>query len=305
MTPPLLCLSNIILDDLHLADGTHLPHTLGGAATYAATAARLFWPDVAIVAGVGEDFEETEALLARYGLRGGGYLRRSPHSIRSRLVYHTDGSRNETPAYGTEHFSSLQVMPDEVPPELLPAAGCYLFHDLEPRFWSGLQRMRDRLGTLLWEIHDNEIAGRWPDVAERMAMIDIVSCNLAEARSLFGPMPPEEMLDRLLEPGVAAVILRMGGDGALIATPQLRFRLTPPPSPVIDVTGGGNAFSGAFLAGWLASSGNAVDAARRAAAGAAHALAQFGPGDPSQAGDTGRWAAATAISSLDFAERKS
>jgi sugar/nucleoside kinase (ribokinase family) len=70
VTAPVLILSNIIIDDLWFADGTNLPNTLGGAATYAAMAARLWWDEVAIVTGVGTDLEEvTKGKLTAYGLR--------------------------------------------------------------------------------------------------------------------------------------------------------------------------------------------------------------------------------------------
>jgi len=296
MTTPLLVLSNIIIDDLWLADGTHLPETLGGAATYAATAARLWWDDVAIVAGVGADLEAvTGGRLAAFGLRAVGHLRRSPHSIQSRLVYNTDGTRTETAAFGADHFAQLQVLPEEIPAELLPAAGTYAFRDLDPAYWQSLARMRAALGTILWELHDDQIAGRWSEIAALLPLVDLFSCNLGEAHALFGSVSPESMVDAILATGVRAVVLRMGAEGALVATRGQRLRVVPPPSPVIDVTGGGNAFSGGFLAGWLRSSGDLEQAARCAAASAAHALGQFGPANPLERGKTQYWAAATGI----------
>ncbi|WP_423065076.1 carbohydrate kinase family protein [Devosia sp. CN2-171] len=299
MTAPVLILSNIIIDDLWFADGTNLPNTLGGAATYAAMAARLWWDEVAIVTGVGTDLEEvTKGKLTAYGLRDDGYLRRSPHTIQSKLVYRADGSRTETPAYGPEHFATLQVLPEDIPASLRPAAGTYVFRDLDMPYWQSLKRVRADLGTMLWEIQDDRIADRWAEVAELMPLVDIFSCNLSEARSLFGDIDPALMCDAILAAGAKAVVLRMGGDGAMIATPHQRFCVTPPSTEVVDVTGGGNAFCGGFLAGWLLRSGDPEFAARCAAAGAAHALGQFGPANPVGHRQSRLWAEATGITPI-------
>jgi sugar/nucleoside kinase (ribokinase family) len=299
MTAPVLILSNIIIDDLWFADGSNLPNTLGGAATYAAMAARLWWDEVAIVTGVGTDLEEvTKGKLAAFGLRDDGHLRRSPHTIQSRLVYRADGSRSETPAYGPEHFATLQVLPEDIPASLRPAAGTYVFRDLDMPYWQSLARVRADLGTVLWEIQDDGIAGRWGEIAALMPLVDLFSCNMSEARSLFGDIAPAQMCDVILATGVKAVVLRMGSDGAVVATPAQRFRVTPPPAPVIDVTGGGNSFCGGFLAGWLLRPGDAEFAARCAAASAAHALGQFGPANPLGHAQSRVWAEATGITPI-------
>lgn len=296
MTAPILVLSNVIIDDLWFADGTHLPDTLGGAATYAAIAARLWWDEVAIVAGVGTDFEEvTGGTLAAFGLRDEGHLRRGPHTIQSRLVYRADGSRTETPAHGADHFASLQVLPGDVPESLRPAAGTYVFRDLDMPYWTSLKAIRDELGVMLWEVQDDDIAGRWREIASLMPLADIFSCNQSEARSLFGAAEPGNICDAILDSGATVALLRMGRQGALVATRSARFRVSPPASDVVDVTGGGNAFCGGFLAGWLKSNGDAAFAARCAAAAAAHALGQFGPADPLERDRAAAWAAATGI----------
>ncbi len=299
MTAPVLVLTNIIIDDLWFADGSNLPNTLGGAATYAAIAARLWWDEVAIVTGVGTDLEEvTKGKFIASGLRDEGHLRRSPYTIQSRLVYRADGSRTETPAYGPEHFASLQVLPEDIPASLLPAAGTYVFRDLDMPYWDSLRNVRDRLGTVLWELQDDRIAGRWPEIAALMPMVELFSCNLSEARSLFADPRPEAICDEVLATGIKAFVLRMGADGAWVATPNQRLRVTPPPAPVVDVTGGGNAFCGGFLAGWLLHPGDAEFAARCAAASAAHALGQFGPANPLDQAQSRLWAEATGISPI-------
>jgi sugar/nucleoside kinase (ribokinase family) len=277
---PIVVISNIIIDDIVLADGARRSSVLGGAATYSAIGAASWWPQVAIVAGVGRDLDElTGGRLARLGLRDEGLLVRDPHTIRNHLVYLANGERTETPALGVEHFARMQTTPDDVPEGLLPAAGTYFFRDVSPRFWQCYARRRAQLGTTLWEWQAGEATpSAWPSVRALLPTVDMFSLTLSEARDLLDLQEPEDITNQLLLAGANIVVLRMGAAGALIADRRRRLRLQPPASRVVDVTGAGNAFCGGFLAGWC----NAQDlegAARAAAAAAARTLLDYGPPD--------------------------
>lgn len=289
---PLLVLSNIIIDDIWLADGSHFPATLGGAATYAAAGAALWYSPVGIVAGVGIDLDEVSRNKLRdFGLLSAGHLVRGQHTIQSKLVYNPDGSRTETPTHGRDYFATLQVTPADTPKSLLPAAATYIFRDLEPPFWTAFRADRPFFGKVLWELQDDAAyAHLWPQVKDVLSLIDHFSLNLAEAERLFDGAAPDEVLDRILDSGVETVLLRMGSEGAVIASSKIRFKVTPPRSKVVDVTGGGNSFCGGYLGAWMESGGDIEHAARGAAAAAAHSLGQYGPGDPRKRADAAAWA---------------
>jgi sugar/nucleoside kinase (ribokinase family) len=296
-TPPLLMMTNLIIDDLWLADGTHHPATLGGAVVYAATAAAFWWPEVAMITGVGHDLHEvTQGQLRDFGLRTEGEIVRDPHTIQSKLVYFEDGERTETPAYGPEHFAGMELTPDDIPEALLPAAGTYIFRNLWPEFWASYAVKRSQLGTTLWELQgDVAEAQHWPAIRALLPTIDIFSLNLTEARGILGLDDADEIARRLIEAGAKVLVLRMGAEGALITDGVEQLRLRPPPAPVVDVTGGGNAFCGGFLAGWCLKPGDLEHAARCAAASAARALAQYGPANPRERAGLAGLGAATEI----------
>jgi sugar/nucleoside kinase (ribokinase family) len=274
---PIIVISNIIIDDIVLPDGMRRSSVLGGAATYGAVGAASWWPQVAIVAGVGDDLHELAgARLARLGLRDDGLLVRDPHTIRNHLVYLANGERTETPLLGSEHFAKMQTTPDDVPDGLLPAAGTYFFRDGSPDFWQCYARRRAQLGTTLWEWQAGD--DTWTSVRALLPTVDIFSLTLSEARSLLDLREPEDIASQLLIAGANIVVLRMGAAGALIADRRHRLRLHPPASRVVDVTGAGNTFCGGFLAGWC----NAQDlewSARAAAAAAARTMSDYGPPD--------------------------
>ena len=56
--PCLVCMGNLTIDDVYLQDGTFMPDCTGGDALYAALAAKLWEPDVQIVAPAGNDLSE-------------------------------------------------------------------------------------------------------------------------------------------------------------------------------------------------------------------------------------------------------
>jgi hypothetical protein len=148
---PLVLLSNIIIDDVWTAEGAHQGCSLGGAAVWAAIGARAWWQSVAIAAGVGADLNAvTAGRLREFGLLPDGELVRNARTIQSRLVYAADGTRTETPTFGPAHFHSMQLLPTEIAPSLIPAAGTYIFRDLWPAFWQSFLDERANLGYTLW-----------------------------------------------------------------------------------------------------------------------------------------------------------
>lgn len=294
---PLLIVSNIIIDDLVLPGGEQRPGLLGGAATYAAIGAAGCWADVAVVAGVGSDFDSVVGdRLVRLGIRREGLLERDPLSIRNSLVYRENAERTETPVLGAAHFERLQLTPQDIPETLLPAAGSYIFRDLTGTFWGAYRRRRRQLGITLWELQAS-VAGKqyWPQVRDLLGSVDVFSLNETEAVGLLGTRDAVCVAGELLQAGARVVILRMGAAGALLATREGALRLYPPRSPVIDVTGAGNSFCGGFLAQWCATGGDLEAAGRAGAAAAALCMSAFGPPERVDKVALAAWAAATRI----------
>lgn len=84
-----------------------------------------------------------------------------------------------------------------------------------------------------------------------LANVDVLTPNRTEARILAGRPPDadvddEAIADELLERGPDAVVLTLGGDGALVAADGERVRVPPADVEVVDTTGAGDAFNGAF-----------------------------------------------------------
>jgi len=106
-------------------------------------------------------------------------------------------------------------------------------------------------------------AALWPDRAtarglatDAIALATVVVGNREECEVAVGTGEPDAAADALLAAGVSLAIVKLGGDGALLATQQGRWRIAPTPVQVLCGLGAGDAFGGALchglLSGWEA-----------------------------------------------------
>jgi 5-dehydro-2-deoxygluconokinase len=98
---------------------------------------------------------------------------------------------------------------------------------------------------------------------EAMGMVTVVVGNRAEAAVAVGTTDPREAARRLLDLGVELAIVKLGGDGALVATAGAMVEVAPIPVEVVCALGAGDAFGGALCHGLL--TGMAPDRAVRLA----------------------------------------
>ena len=108
-----------------------------------------------------------------------------------------------------------------------------------------------------------------------IAQCDIALPSLEDAPALTGLGSPDAICDHYLRLGPRLVVLKMGANGALLATPEGRVAIAPFACTPVDGTGAGDTFCGSFLARLIA--GDAPEAAARYA-GVAAALKTEGYG---------------------------
>ena len=91
--------------------------------------------------------------------------------------------------------------------------------------------------------------------AEYDALLDHVTVavgNRAEVEVAVGTSDPDEAATRLLDRGLELALVKMGGEGVLVATPDSRDVVAPHPVEVVCGLGAGDAFGGALVHGLLA-----------------------------------------------------
>jgi 5-dehydro-2-deoxygluconokinase len=98
----------------------------------------------------------------------------------------------------------------------------------------------------------------WPNVdaaraaaQEAISLCTIAIGNIAECQVALGISDPQEAATELLKRGVRIAIVKMGGDGVLLATQSERIVIAPRPIKLVCGLGAGDAFGGALVHGLL------------------------------------------------------
>ena len=107
--------------------------------------------------------------------------------------------------------------------------------DYRPSFWRSREEARAQIGAAV-------------------AHATVAVGNREECEVAVGTGDPREAAARLLERGVQLAIVKLGGDGALMATAGVEHLIAPPAIDVLCGLGAGDAFGGALchglLSGW-------------------------------------------------------
>jgi 2-dehydro-3-deoxygluconokinase len=120
-----------------------------------------------------------------------------------------------------------------------------------------MQRLRGRVGRIafdpnvrvsLWESHNSAVA----TLSAALAACDLALPSTDDLHWLFRLSSPEAQVDRLRDLGVRETALTLGAHGCLLDDNGARSRIASPSvARVIDTSGAGDAFNGAYLAGRL------------------------------------------------------
>ncbi len=126
----------------------------------------------------------------------------------------------------------------------------------------------------IWPIHTARAVAR-----HTISLVDIAVPNLEEGRLLTGYEDPRAIAAELLELGVPLVVLKMGGSGAIVATPEGLEPIPSLPVRAKDPTGAGDTFDAAFAVATVEGR-DPVDAATFAAAAASQVVQNLGAVHP-------------------------
>src|SRR5881409_2633679 len=115
-----------------------------------------------------------------------------------------------------------------------PGSGSWTCLDLDwrPMFWPSPEDARGEYDQLL--DHATVVVG-----------------NRAEVEVAVGTADPHEAAHRLLDRGVELALVKMGGEGVLVATPESATVVRPHPVEVVCGLGAGDAFGGTLVHGLL------------------------------------------------------
>lgn len=122
----------------------------------------------------------------------------------------------------------------------------------------------------LWSADDAQKA-----LEEILPMVDIVFPSIEDATALFGTDGVDAICDRFRAEGADLVVLTLGEKGAVVADANGQINIPPVPATLVDATGAGDTFDGAFLAEYSRTS-DAVASAQFACAAASLSVETVG-----------------------------
>lgn len=246
----ILVVGSVALDTIQTPFG-QVQEALGGSATYFALAASLY-TKVNLVGVVGQDFPAPHAALLRSrGVDLAGLEVAEGETFR--WVGRYDFGLNTATTLDTQLGVFAAFQPQ------LPEAYCttpFVFlANIDPSLQQSVLQQMQRPQLTVLDSMNYWIEGKRPQLAETMALVDIVMMNEAELRQFAGTYSIVRAAREVLALGPRALAVKRGEYGAVLFADSGYF-VAPayPLEEVRDPTGAGDSFAGGFL-GYLAQVG--------------------------------------------------
>lgn len=234
-----------------------IEQSLGGNGANAAyTLGRLGVP-VRLVGMAGADAfgEFVLGKLASAGVDTNGIRRSAAPTATTVVLVNGRGDRRFLHRLGSSGEMFLE--PDAFEREIQPGMSHY--HLATP---FTMPRMRPVYPELLRRAHDRGLTtsldtqwdslGKWMlDLAPCLPHVDVLFANEDEARTLTGATDPARMAGVLRERGARTIVLKLGAQGCAVFTAEDEWHVPAFSVPVVDTTGAGDCFAGAYLAAML------------------------------------------------------
>jgi sugar/nucleoside kinase (ribokinase family) len=279
MTPSIVLLGNLLVDDVVLADGTTRMGQAGGALLYGALGATLWGARPGLVSVLGDDYPaDVLATLQQRGadLRGVRALGRP--GVRTWLLY--EGHvRRLIHRLGCPTHEEVSPRPELIPREWRAAPAFHLApmpFDVQRRLLMSLSRQSGRFVSI--DPHREVDEASLDDWREALAHADAFFPGEDELRLDAAHEKPEQALPRLINGRLRFVVFKRGATGGILYDARdKRFHTWVARADiVVDQTGAGDAFSVGFVLAHL--EGLPVEAClQRAVVTASFAVEAWGP----------------------------
>jgi len=259
----LWAVGHLTVDDVVLPDGVCHMATAGGAALYAAVGARLAGTASTLVSRRGEGIPaSTVERLAELHIDAQLVGTEAP-AITQWVLYETDGSRTYLTHPGSGTYDQMSPVPDEH--RLFLGAAVHLAPMPISAQAAWVHALQGR-ATVSLDPHHDSARGCPEEVLTVLPSLAAFLPSEGESRDLAGP-DPVAALRAYRAAGVPLAVVKLGAEGSLVAADDGIWHVPAVPARVVDVTGAGDSYCGAFCA-TLARGEHPLTAARWAAAAA-------------------------------------
>lgn len=240
--------------DVIIRQGRPLRGALGGPPTYASLAARKLGALVGVISKVGDDFPaEYMRFLNMSGLDLSGLKVVEGATTTNYVLEYLDGERRLT-----LKARAPPITVDDVPADLAAKAilASPIVGEISSLLVSELRKHTEFLcldpqGFVRSFKPDGRVEMKeWFDVSV-LSIIDIFKASFREYEYVMGTRRISEGVLKLHRLGIGVVIITLGEEGSLLSTQDGIYAVPAYATKVVEATGAGDAYIGAFLAEYV------------------------------------------------------
>jgi ribokinase len=270
-------LGNLTIDDVVQSDGRAAMGMSGGNAIYAAIGGRVWSDRVGLSARVGPDYPEEHLAAVRDAGIEARLSKVLEPSIHNWALYEAPDIRRFVPWRASGTHLNQSLLPDEVPSRARSARVCHIA-PMPLSVQSALVRDLSGAGPLVsLDPHDEYVGGHADELLDLLPLVTMFLPSRQEARLIYGRDAPEDAALAFAATGPRVVVIKLGAEGSLVCeAATLKVAHVPAlPVNVVDPTGAGDAYCGAFglVYGRAA---NALEAAQHASVAASFVVERLG-----------------------------
>ncbi|MEM7345466.1 MAG: PfkB family carbohydrate kinase [Chloroflexota bacterium] len=253
-------------------------NSLGGGGVYAAAGMRLWQGQVILWGRVGPTFDLD--LFSPLKLADTFIKQNHTPTPRAWQLYEVDGTRTQIPRVSAEVWQTQLVPTSSDLPDLSHVQGVHLSTRGYKDEIGVINTLRKAGVTVSLEpiISSDTSDSKKAIIIDCLRLADIFSPGLNDAELLFETSSVDQLFERMAALGPHLITLRQGANGSTVydRDADRYWQIPAVPTAIIDVTGGGNAYCGGFLTGWIQHQ-TVEQAAAQAAVSAALTIEQVGP----------------------------
>lgn len=286
-TVELVFIGHLTLDDTVLPSGKTNYDSLGGAALYSVAGANLWSNNTGLVSRVGYDYSSSNlSLLKSFGIDTTGITCHDQPNIHIWALYDRHSHRYFIPQKEGSNYIDMAPIPSEIPMKYLQSAkGFHIAPMPLPCQETVVETLSLLQGIITVDPHhewlEPQYRERWKRLLE---YVDIFLPSEDEFITFWGisketnPERYKEWMKKTAALGPSIIALKLGEKGVILySSGEDTFYHVPSAAEnVVDVTGGGDAFCGGFLSGYVQSS-DVMTAALYGTISSSFVIEDFGP----------------------------
>jgi sugar/nucleoside kinase (ribokinase family) len=265
-----LIVGSMAIDSVRTPSG-EVEEKLGGAAVYSAIAASFFSP-VRLVGVVGDDFPDAALqMLASRGVDLAGVQHAEGKTFRWKGYY--DDDLNQAHSLET-HLNVFETFSPDLPAPY-ESSQFVMLANIDPELQLRVLSQVANPRLTLCDTMNYWISSKKESLLDVFRRVSTVIINDGEARQLCETHNLVEAADRIRELGPETVVIKKGEHGAVMFHGDSIFSAPPVPlRKIVDPTGAGDCFAGAFI-GYLARTGDLSEPSLRRAVVYGTVMASF------------------------------